>query len=235
MRTQHPRPKPPATRRGGRGSAAIPPQVSSSTKIRQECLWLRSLDGATVVASTRRHQRWTTRHPIRFQECADRRPLLQQSRSDLRFPGPPADYPMRRPRCPRVHGSRSHGCHGPRCRLPQLRSPTHLFDHHDHEKLTLLDGRRMVAALEPRAGAAPSPIPARWAPVASAPTRPEPHGITTHPSRPPASTEAGDREGTVPPKLDPQWIGLFHGHRHDLVMTKSWRWRLGPPANHYGA
>jgi len=36
----------------------------------------------------RRHQRWTTRHPIRFQECADRRPLLQQSCSDLRFPGP---------------------------------------------------------------------------------------------------------------------------------------------------
>jgi len=42
----------------------------------------------------------------------------------FRFPGPPADPPMHRPRCPRVHGHRSHGCHGPRCRLPQLRPPT---------------------------------------------------------------------------------------------------------------
>jgi len=113
---------------------------------------------------TRRHQRWMTRHPIRFQECADRRPLLQQSCSDLRFPGPDADHPMRRPRCPRVHGNRSHGCHGPRCRLPQLRPQPILSITNDHEKLTLLDGRRMVADLEPRASSAPSPIPARWAP-----------------------------------------------------------------------
>ena len=85
---------------------------------------------------------------------------------------------MRRPRCPRVFGSRFHRCHGPRCRLLQLRSPTHPFDHQNHENLTLLDGCRMVAELEPRAGSAPSPIPARWASVASDQTRTT--RITTH-------------------------------------------------------
>jgi len=120
-----PSPKVSTTTRQGGGSAAIPLRVSKSTKIRQEYLWPCALNGATLKASNRRHQRWTTRHPIRFQECADRRPLLQQSCSDLRFPGPPADHPMHRSRCPRVHGNRSHGCHGPRCRLPQLRPPTH--------------------------------------------------------------------------------------------------------------
>ena len=125
---------------------------------------LRPLAGQQWWQRTRRHQRWTTRHPIRFQECADRRPLLQQSCSDLRFPGPPADHPMRRPRCPRVHGNRSHGCHGPRCRLPQLRPQPIPSITNDHQKLTLLDGRRMVAGLEPRSSSAPSPIPAQWAP-----------------------------------------------------------------------
>lgn len=49
---------------------------------------------------TRRHQRWTTRHPIRFQECADRRPLLQQSCPYLRFPFPPGITPRAAPGAP---------------------------------------------------------------------------------------------------------------------------------------
>ncbi len=32
-------------------------------------------------------QQWMKLHPARFQECADRRPLLQQSRLDRRVPG----------------------------------------------------------------------------------------------------------------------------------------------------
>jgi len=51
-------------------------------------------------------QQWMTLHPANRQECADRRPLLQQSGPDLRFPGS-KDHPMRRFRCPRVHGNRS--------------------------------------------------------------------------------------------------------------------------------
>ena len=50
-------------------------------------------------------QQWMTLHPARRQECADRRPLLQQSCPDLRFPGS-RNHPMHRLRCPRVHGSR---------------------------------------------------------------------------------------------------------------------------------
>ena len=179
-------------------------------------------------ASNRRHQRWTTRHPIRFQECADRRPLLQQSCSDLRFPGPPADHPMRRPRCPRVEGSRSHGCHGPRCRLPQLRPKPIVSITNDHRKLTLLDGRRMVSVwnlvpVRPHHPSRPDgPL------VASALTRPAPRGSRpTHP-RMPASTAGGHREGTVPLKPDPSRIGLFYGAFLPFD--------AGPgPGNHYGA
>jgi len=74
---------------------------------------------------TRRHQQWTTRHPIRFQECADRRPLLQQSSSDLSVSRSPSGSPNAPSKVPRVHRNRSPGCHGPRCRFPQLRPPTH--------------------------------------------------------------------------------------------------------------
>lgn len=42
---------------------------------------LNPADGARLKALNRRHQRWMTRHPIGLQECADRRPLLQQSRA----------------------------------------------------------------------------------------------------------------------------------------------------------
>jgi len=51
-------------------------------------------------------QQWKTLHPVRRQECADRRPLLQQSGPDLRLPGP-MGHPMHRRRCPRVCGNRS--------------------------------------------------------------------------------------------------------------------------------
>jgi hypothetical protein len=122
--------RPPEMRQGvptglGGGSAAAPPQISESSWFRHEYLWSPPLDRATVVASNRRHQRWTTRHPIRFQECADRRPLLQQSSSDLSVSRSPSGSPNAPSKVPRVHRNRSPGCHGPRCRFPQLRPPTH--------------------------------------------------------------------------------------------------------------
>ena len=51
-------------------------------------------------------QQWMTLHPASRQECADRRPLLQQSCPDLRLPGS-QNHPMHRLRCPRVYGNRS--------------------------------------------------------------------------------------------------------------------------------
>lgn len=51
-------------------------------------------------------QQWKTLHRVSRQECADRRPLLQQSGPDLRLPGS-MSHPMHRPRCPRVCGNRS--------------------------------------------------------------------------------------------------------------------------------
>ena len=117
-------------RPGGRrattaGDHSAPASVSSSTNSGMNAYGFSSPTGQQWWQRTRRHQRWTTRHPIRFQECADRRPLLQQSCSDLRFPGPSRDHPMHRTRCPGVSGNRFHGCLGPRCRLPQLRPQTH--------------------------------------------------------------------------------------------------------------
>jgi len=193
--TQHPRPKVSTTTRQGGGSAAIALRVSKSTKIRQEYLWPCAPNGATLKPSNRRHQRWTTRHPIRLQECADRRPLLQQSCSDLRFPGPPADHPMHRPRCPRVTETDPMDVMAPGAAFCSS-APNSLFrSSNDHQKLTLLDGRCMVPAwnlvpVRPHHPSRPDgPL------VASALTRP-PGSRPTHP-RTPASTAGGHREGTV--------------------------------------
>ena len=232
-----PSPKVSTTTHQGGGSAAIPLRVSKSTKIRQECLWPCAPNGATLSTSNRRHQRWTTRHPIRFQECADRRPLLQQSCSDLRFPGPPADHPMRRPRCPRVDGSRSHGCHGPRCRLLQLRSPTHPFDHHDHQTLTLLDGRRMVGALDPRARSAtithPGPMGLRRISTNRIRTSRH-HDPPTHPSTTTSQHGRGRSGGHGSAEARSCMDRAFLWRVDGQCMAKSCRSFPGPAANHYG-
>ena len=66
-------------------------------------------------------QTWMTLHPAQRQECADRRPLLQQSCPDLRFPGS-QEPPDASPQVPPGLREPILGHHGPRCRLEQLRN-----------------------------------------------------------------------------------------------------------------
>ena len=181
-----------------------------------------------MEASNRRHQQWTTRHPIRFQECADRRPLLQQSCSDLRFPGP-----QRITRCtaPGAPGSRKPIPWMPWPQVPPSAAPppTHRFwSSNDHQKLTLLDGRRMVSAwtLVPVRPHHPSwpdgPL------VASALTSPRTTRITTHPST--NASQHGRRPS-----------GEHRAAEARSIKDRAFLWRIPAvrcrpePGNHYDA
>jgi hypothetical protein len=86
-----------------------------------DCLWPGRPGGMKVSKETRRLQRWKTPRPVRCQECADGRPLLQQSCSLQRFPGL-----SQITRCivqvPTGPWKPAPGCLGPRC-LPSA-APT---------------------------------------------------------------------------------------------------------------
>ena len=85
----------------------------------QQRRWIVIADALRMVASDRR-RRWTTLHPIRFQECADVWTLLQHSQAISGFPAQPrlvlvgglaipciverATFP-KGSRCPGVRGS----------------------------------------------------------------------------------------------------------------------------------